>query len=97
MPNPGDPSLDDAVKEVFEAVERLPERVDHAAHERLAARHLEHAPGAPQQVWLHWIAALALLRVMPPGRLRVVVGAYRARVLMGPATSRAPPMISSGR
>ncbi len=36
-----------------------------------------HEPQAPRQVWLHLLAALALLRVLPPGRLHWVVASYR--------------------
>lgn len=41
-----------------------------------------HAPGAPQQVWLHLIGALALLRVVPAGRLRWLVAGYRNLALL---------------
>ncbi len=56
-----------------------------------------HAPGAPQQVWLHWIAALALLRVMPPGRLRVVVGAYRTIAVVALLLIAVPFLIDQAR
>lgn len=36
-----------------------------------------HEPGAPVQVWLHILAAVALLRVLPAGRFRWLVGWYR--------------------
>lgn len=36
-----------------------------------------HEPGAPQWVWLNILAAAALLKVLPEGRFRSVVGAYR--------------------
>lgn len=35
-----------------------------------------HEPGAPRQVWLHILAAVALLRVLPEGRFRRLVGLY---------------------
>jgi hypothetical protein len=34
-------------------------------------------PGAPRYLWLNLIAAIALLRVLPAGRLRWLVGVYR--------------------
>jgi hypothetical protein len=36
-----------------------------------------HEPGAPRQVWLHLLAAVALLRVLSQGRMRPWVNAYR--------------------
>ncbi len=36
-----------------------------------------HEANAPQFVWLHVIAALALRRLLPPGRLRQLIEAYR--------------------
>ncbi|WP_341326769.1 hypothetical protein [Methylotuvimicrobium sp. KM2] len=37
-----------------------------------------HEPGAPQWVWLNILAAAALLKVLPEGKFRSVVGAYRS-------------------
>lgn len=34
-------------------------------------------PGAPRYLWLNLIAAIALLRVLPEGRLRWLIGGYR--------------------
>ncbi|MCG3200586.1 MAG: hypothetical protein NFCOHLIN_00442 [Gammaproteobacteria bacterium] len=34
-------------------------------------------PGAPRYLWLNLIAAIALLRVLPEGRLRWLIGIYR--------------------
>lgn len=34
-------------------------------------------PGAPRYLWLNLIAAIALLRVLPQGRLRGLIGIYR--------------------
>lgn len=39
-------------------------------------------PLAPRQVWLHLLGALALLHVLPAGRLRWVVAAYRNLTLV---------------
>jgi hypothetical protein len=36
-----------------------------------------HEPEAPRGVWLHLLAAIALLRVLPEGRFRIIVGMYR--------------------
>lgn len=36
-----------------------------------------HAPGAPQMVWLALFVTVALLRVMPPGRMRATVESMR--------------------
>ena len=36
-----------------------------------------HEPGAPQYVWLNILAAVALLRVVPQGKLRVLIAFYR--------------------
>jgi hypothetical protein len=36
-----------------------------------------HQPAAPRLVWLHILAAVALLRVLPAGRIRALVAAYR--------------------
>lgn len=41
-----------------------------------------HEPGAPRWVWLHLLAAMALLRVLPAGRLRPLVELYRALSLL---------------
>lgn len=56
-----------------------------------------HAPGAPQQVWLHWIAALALLRVVPPGRLRVLVAAYRSLAFVALVVIAVPFLLDQAR
>lgn len=56
-----------------------------------------HAPGAPQQVWLHWIAALALLRVVPPGRLRTLVAAYRTLAFVALLLIAIPFLIAQAR
>jgi RNA polymerase sigma factor (sigma-70 family) len=51
VPNPGDPSLDDAAKEVLEAVERLPERLRQVVLNHycdgLSVRQIAEATGSP--------------------------------------------------
>ncbi|MCC9002432.1 MAG: hypothetical protein LM549_07405 [Candidatus Competibacter sp.] len=41
-----------------------------------------HEPNAPLYVWLNILAAVALLRVLPPGRFRVLIGVYRRLALL---------------
>jgi hypothetical protein len=41
-----------------------------------------HEPWAPRWVWLHLLAAVALLRVLPTGKLRTVAGVYRNLALL---------------
>ncbi len=41
-----------------------------------------HEPDAPLYVWLNVLAAIALLRVLPPGRLRTLVNACRRLALL---------------
>jgi len=41
-----------------------------------------HEPAAPRQIWLHVLASIALVRVLPAGRLRALVGAYRHVALL---------------
>jgi len=41
-----------------------------------------HEPSAPLYVWLNVLAAVALLRVLPPGRFRVLADAYRRLALL---------------
>lgn len=56
-----------------------------------------HAPGAPQQVWLHLIGALALLRVVPPGRLRFLVATYRNVALVALVLIAIPFLVDQAR
>jgi len=56
-----------------------------------------HAPGAPQQVWLHLIGALALLRVVPAGRLRVLVATYRNLALIALVLIAIPFLVGQAR
>lgn len=48
----------------------------------LALTLLWHEPGAPRWVWLHLLAAMALLRVLPDGRLRRLAALYRGLALL---------------
>ncbi len=41
-----------------------------------------HEVGAPRFVWLHLLAAVALLRLLPPGRIRQLVAGYRNITLL---------------
>ena len=41
-----------------------------------------HEPDAPRQIWLHVLAAVALVRVLPTGRLRSLVAGYRNAALL---------------
>ncbi len=36
-----------------------------------------HAPGAPRQIWVHLLVAIALLRVVPAGRIQSLITGYR--------------------
>ncbi len=53
-----------------------------------------HESGAPQQIWLHIIAAIALLRVLPAGKFRWLVTSYRNLALLGLVLISIPFMIS---
>ena len=55
---------------------------------------LWHEPGAPRQIWLHIIAAIALLRVLPAGKFRWLVTSYRNLALLGLILISIPFMIS---
>jgi len=44
---------------------------------------LWHEPGAPRLVWLNLLAAIALLRVLPAGKLAVFCKGYAALALLG--------------
>ncbi len=41
-----------------------------------------HEPNAPSYLWINILAAVALLRVLPPGRLYTLINAYRRLVLL---------------
>ncbi len=42
----------------------------------------DHEPNAPLYVWLNVLAAVALLRVLPPGRVQALVKVYRGLALL---------------
>jgi hypothetical protein len=54
-------------------------------------------PGAPRQVWLHLLASMALLNVLPAGRLRRLIGWYRNGALLVLAVILVPFMIDEVR
>lgn len=56
-----------------------------------------HEPGAPKWVWLHALASIALLRVLPLGRLRSLVQAYRTVSLVALIAIAVPFMVIQTR
>lgn len=56
-----------------------------------------HGYQAPQQVWLHLVGVLALLRVVPPGRLRWWIRAYRNLVLVALVVILVPFIVQQAR
>jgi hypothetical protein len=56
-----------------------------------------HQPDAPRQVWLHLLAALALLRVLPAGKLKRLVGLYRNLTLIALVVIVVPFLIDQVR
>jgi hypothetical protein len=58
---------------------------------------LWHEPDAPRQIWLHLLAATALLRVLPEGRFRAAVGLYRSLSLIGLVLIALPFMVEQVR
>lgn len=54
-------------------------------------------PGAPRYVWLNLIAAIALLRVLPEGKLRALAGLYRTAVLIALVVITVPFMVNQVR
>lgn len=58
---------------------------------------LWHEPGAPRYVWLHLLLAIALLRVLPPGRIASIVTAYRHLSLIALALIAMPFMVDQIR
>ncbi|HEC11903.1 MAG TPA: hypothetical protein ENI80_01400, partial [Acidiferrobacteraceae bacterium] len=56
-----------------------------------------HEPGAPQNVWLNILAAIALLRVLPANRFRSVVTWYRNASLLALVLIAIPFMINQVR
>ncbi len=58
---------------------------------------LWHEPMAPKWIWLNLIAAIALLRVLPDGKLKKLVNGYRLLVLVGLVVLAVPFMINEVR
>lgn len=56
-----------------------------------------HEPAAPRHIWLHILAAVALLRVLPRGRLRRLVSGYRWLALAGLALIALPFLVDQIR
>jgi hypothetical protein len=56
-----------------------------------------HQPGSPQWVWVNLLAAVALLRVLPAGRMRVLVSGYRRLVLVALVVIGVPFLIHQVR
>lgn len=63
----------------------------------LALTLLWHEPGAPRYVWLNILAAIALLRVLPPGRFASVIRAYRNLSLLALVLIAIPFLIDQVR
>lgn len=56
-----------------------------------------HEPGAPRAVWLHLLAAIALLRVIPEGGFRWIVASYRNLALVALVLYALPFMVEQLR
>ena len=56
-----------------------------------------HAAGAPQLIWLHLIAAMALLRVVPEGKLHALVAWYRNIAFLVLVVLAVPFMVNQAR
>jgi len=63
----------------------------------LALTLLWHEPGAPRTVWLHLLAAVALLQALPAGRAAWALRAYRNLVLLTLAFISLPFMVEQVR
>ena len=55
---------------------------------------LNHEPNAPRWIWLHLLAAIALLRVLPRGKIRNLVDFYRTGAIIGLVVISLPFMVS---
>ena len=55
---------------------------------------LNHEPNAPRWIWLHLLAAIALLRVIPRGKIRSLVDLYRTGTIIGLVVIGLPFMVS---
>ncbi len=58
---------------------------------------LWHEPNAPKFIWLNLLAAIALLRVLPEGKIKKVVGWYRLLTLIGLVIMAVPFMVDEVR
>ncbi|MEW6076353.1 MAG: hypothetical protein AB1724_00930 [Thermodesulfobacteriota bacterium] len=58
---------------------------------------INHEAGAPRWVWLHLLAAVALLRVLPKGRIRFLVDYYRLGALISLVVISLPFMVTQIR
>ncbi|MGR9114761.1 MAG: hypothetical protein ACU85E_03285 [Gammaproteobacteria bacterium] len=56
-----------------------------------------HEPGAPQFVWLNILAATALLRVLPEGKIRRIINWYRNAAWLGLIVIAIPFMVAQVR
>lgn len=56
-----------------------------------------HEPGAPRIVWLHVLGAIALLRVLPPGRFQTLATLYRNLALFALVIITVPFMVDQVR
>lgn len=56
-----------------------------------------HEPDAPRTIWLHVLAAIALLRVLPAGRFQWVARAYRNLALLALVVIAVPFMVNQVR
>lgn len=63
----------------------------------LALALIWHEPGAPRSVWLHVLAAIALLRVLPPGWFRGAITWYRNLALLTLIAIAVPFMVNQVR
>jgi hypothetical protein len=54
-------------------------------------------PGAPRTVWLHLLAAVALLQALPEGRIAKAVGLYRNLAVLALAFTALPFMVGQVR
>lgn len=55
---------------------------------------LNHEADAPRWIWLHLLAAVALLRVLPPGKIRKVTDYYRTGAIITLVVISLPFMVS---
>jgi len=58
---------------------------------------LWHEPSAPKFIWLNLLAAIALLRVLPEGKIKKIINGYRLLTLAGLVILAVPFMIDEVR